>query len=232
VFLRDGKASALYSTFRNPDLADAYRLLQRRGRDAFYEGPIADAILERLNDSDALPWRRSDLRRFHSEWIDPITTNYKGYDVYEMPPEAKKLAYSDLLRYNGDPRFVDVPLDRLLSKGLRRVAVLANRPEAGLRAVGRGAHKGRHELVNMIDLGMNVYDLVGAQLQTMGHTVNRTTGDPMGGYFQRLMNSAAAGFTSSGFEALRKCWPPSTTRSSAPGLLTNSPISSSALATE
>ena len=51
-------------------------------------------------------------------------------------------------------------------------------------------------------------------------------------YFQRLMNSAVAGLTSSGFEALRKCWPPSTTRSSAPGLLTNSCISSSALATE
>jgi hypothetical protein len=51
-------------------------------------------------------------------------------------------------------------------------------------------------------------------------------------YLQRLMNSAVAGLTSSGFEALRKCRPPSTTRSSAPGLLTKSFISSSALATE
>ena len=55
---------------------------------------------------------------------------------------------------------------------------------------------------------------------------------PALGYFQRLMKSAVAGLTSSGFEALRKCWPPSTTRSSAPGLLTKSFISSSALATE
>ena len=60
----------------------------------------------------------------------------------------------------------------------------------------------------------------------------RAVRTPARGYFQRLMNSAVAGLTSSGFEALRKCWPPSTTRSSAPGLLTKSCISSSALATE
>jgi gamma-glutamyltranspeptidase / glutathione hydrolase len=98
----------------------------------------------------------SDLSSFRSQWVDPISTNSKGYDVYQMPPQtqgfatlemlnilqecaapvgydlrslgprsaefwsilvqAKRLAYADLLKYNGDPRFVDIPLNRLISK--------------------------------------------------------------------------------------------------------------------
>lgn len=155
VFLRGGKAPALYSIFRNPGLARAYKLLQERGSDAFYTGPIADAIVAKVNKLGG-EFTRSDLADFRGEWVEPITTRYHGYDVYELPPntqgfatlimlnvleqvgpvlgydlarlgprsplfwhllvEAKKLAYDDLNRYQGDPRFVDVPLDRLLSK--------------------------------------------------------------------------------------------------------------------
>jgi gamma-glutamyltranspeptidase/glutathione hydrolase len=159
VFLRDGKVPPLYSIFRNPGLARAYALLARRGPDAFYEGPIGRAIVKRIHDGGGA-MTMSDLSSFRSEWVKPISTSYKGYDVYETPPqtqgfatlemlniieqcgpalgydlsalgakspefwhiliEAKKLAYADLLRYNGDPRFVDVPLDRLLSKSYAR----------------------------------------------------------------------------------------------------------------
>jgi gamma-glutamyltranspeptidase / glutathione hydrolase len=155
VFLRDGKVPPLYSIFRNPDLAKAYQLLADRGPDAFYRGPIGQAMVKRIQDGGGA-MTMSDLSSFRSEWVEPITTNYKGYDVYETPPqtqgfatlemlniieqcgpklgydlralgakspefwhiliEAKKLAYADLLKYNGDPRFVNVPLDRLLSK--------------------------------------------------------------------------------------------------------------------
>src|SRR5262249_57140233 len=113
------------------------------------------AIVRRMNKGGA-DWKMSDLSSFKSEWVNPITTNYKGYDVYQMPPQtqgfatlemlnilqecaspvgydlaalgprsaefwsilvqAKRLAYADLLRYNGDPRFVDIPLKRLISK--------------------------------------------------------------------------------------------------------------------
>ena len=155
VFLRDGEVPPLYSIFRNPDLAHAYELIARDGPRAFYRGPIGRAIVERMNEGGAR-WEMSDLSSFRSQWVRPISTDYKGYDVYQMPPQtqgfatlemlnileecaepvgydlrelgprsptfwsilvqAKRLAYTDLHRYNGDPRFVDVPVTRLTSK--------------------------------------------------------------------------------------------------------------------
>ena len=155
VFLRNGHVPALYSIFKNPDLAKAYELIARDGPDALYRGPIGQAIVNRMNAGGG-KWKMSDLSSFKSQWVDPISTNYKGYDIYEMPPqsqgfatlemlniveqcgsklgynmhdlgarspefwhiliEAKKLAYTDLLQYNADPRFSDVPVKRLISK--------------------------------------------------------------------------------------------------------------------
>jgi gamma-glutamyltranspeptidase/glutathione hydrolase len=155
VFLRDGQAPPVYTIFRNPHLARAYELLAKDGPDAFYRGPIGRAIVKRMNAGGA-EWKLSDLSSFKSEWVNPISTNYKGYDVYQMPPQtqgfatlemlnilqvcgsqlgynlralgprspefwsilvqAKRLAYADLLKYNGDPRFVDIPLQKLISK--------------------------------------------------------------------------------------------------------------------
>ena len=155
VFLRNGHVPALYSIFRNPDLARAYSRIAKDGPDGFYRGPIARAIVRRMNAGGA-DWTMRDLSSFKSEWVNPISTNYKGYQVYEMPPQtqgfatlemlnivqqcgsqlgydlhalgprspefwsilvqAKRLAYTDLLRYDGDPRFVHIPLNRLISK--------------------------------------------------------------------------------------------------------------------
>ena len=164
VFLNDGDIPPLYSIIRNPQLADALRLIQEQGRDAFYEGPIADAIVAKMQ-ADGGVMTHADLAEFESEWVEPITTNYHGYDVFQLPPpgqgfaalemlnilevcapehgvnlsalgpsnadywhflvEAKKLAYSDLQAYNGDPLFSDIPIDRLLSKSY--AATLCNR---------------------------------------------------------------------------------------------------------
>ena len=155
TYLVDGQAPALYSIFRNPQLANALHTLQRKGRDAYYKGDIGRAIVDKVQRSGGA-MTREDLAGYHAQWVDPVSTNYHGYDVYEMPPnsqgfatlemlnilevcvpklgfdladlgprspefwhllvEAKKLAYNDLNTYNGDPRFTDVPLDRLLSK--------------------------------------------------------------------------------------------------------------------
>ena len=155
IFLVDGEAPPLYSVIRNPELARALRLIQEHGADVFYEGEIADAIVRKVQDNGGV-MSHADLADFETEWVEPISTTYHGYDVYQLPPpgqgwaalemlnilevcapvhgvnladlgptnpdywhflvEAKKLAYSDLHAYNADPKFVDVPLDRLLSK--------------------------------------------------------------------------------------------------------------------
>jgi gamma-glutamyltranspeptidase/glutathione hydrolase len=77
--------------FTNPTLARALRALQQHGRDAFYKGEIAKAIVAK---STALggTMTAADLADFHAEWVTPLSTNYHGYDVYELPPNGQGFA--------------------------------------------------------------------------------------------------------------------------------------------
>jgi gamma-glutamyltranspeptidase/glutathione hydrolase len=149
VFLQDGKAPAVGAKFSNPDLAKTLRLIAERGRDAFYKGEIAKAIVS-TSSSFGGTMQLDDLADFSAEWVEPISIDYRGWKIYELPPngqgmaalemlnimstfqpdaggpqgavelhkkiEAMKLAYSDLYRYNADPRFAKVPVQGLLSK--------------------------------------------------------------------------------------------------------------------
>jgi gamma-glutamyltranspeptidase/glutathione hydrolase len=156
TFLPGGEPPELYSIFRNPDLAKALREIQRGGRAAFYKGDIARAIVRKSREAGGV-MQMSDLTEYpKARFMTPLSTNYHGYDVHQLPPpgqgfaalemlnivevcapevgvnladlgprdprywhfliEAKKLAYSDLHRYNADPAFEDVPTDRLLDK--------------------------------------------------------------------------------------------------------------------
>lgn len=96
VFLNDGEVPPLYSVIRNPDLAAALRLIQREGRDAFYKGAIADAIVARIQSGGGV-MNHADLAEFESEWVDPITTNYHGYDVFQLPPPGQGFAALEML---------------------------------------------------------------------------------------------------------------------------------------
>jgi gamma-glutamyltranspeptidase/glutathione hydrolase len=126
----------------NPDLARAYGLLAADGPRVFYEGAIAQAVLRTSRDLGGT-MTAADLAAFSSEWVEPISIDYHGWTVYELPPngqgmaalemlnimeaspatpeihkriEAMKLAYSDVYRYNADPRTYNVPVATLLSK--------------------------------------------------------------------------------------------------------------------
>jgi gamma-glutamyltranspeptidase/glutathione hydrolase len=96
TFLVDGQAPDLYSVIRNPDLARALRLIQERGRDVFYEGEIADAIVAKVRANGGV-MSKSDLADFESEWVEPITTSYHGYDVYQLPPPGQGFAALEML---------------------------------------------------------------------------------------------------------------------------------------
>ena len=149
VFLPGGKPPSVGELFRNPDLAAAYSSLASAGSRTFYEGELAAAILK-TSKSLGGTMNAEDLSGFSAEWVEPISIDYRGWRVYELPPngqgmaalemlnimetspaagegpsnaaelhkriEAMKLSYSDVWRYNGDPRHSKIPVATLLSK--------------------------------------------------------------------------------------------------------------------
>jgi gamma-glutamyltranspeptidase/glutathione hydrolase len=82
--------------FRNPDLARTYRMIAEGGRDAFYAGPIAhaiDAYFKRIGG-----WlSKADLAAHHSQWVEPRSTNYRGVDVWALPPNSQGLSTLQIL---------------------------------------------------------------------------------------------------------------------------------------
>lgn len=96
VYLVDGKAPKLYSVFRNPDLAKTLRTLQAEGRDAFYKGSIAQAIVAHSNALNG-SMTMADFAGIHARWVDPISTGFNGYDVYQMPPSTQGFAVLQII---------------------------------------------------------------------------------------------------------------------------------------
>ena len=81
----------LYSIFKNPNLAKAFRELQLYGRDAFYKGAIANAIVNKIQAVGGV-MTLDDLAQYQSLWVEPISTKYHGYDVFELPPPGQGFA--------------------------------------------------------------------------------------------------------------------------------------------
>ena len=96
TFLLENRAPDLYAIVRNPALAQALRLIQNEGRDAFYRGPIAEAIVAKVRTHGGV-MSRQDLAEFESEWVEPISTSYHGYDVFELPPPGQGFAALEML---------------------------------------------------------------------------------------------------------------------------------------
>jgi gamma-glutamyltranspeptidase/glutathione hydrolase len=215
TYLVNGKPPETYALFRNPDLAHTFRMLQARGRDAFYTGHIAQAIVAKsakLGGTITL----GDLAATAATWETPITTRYHGYDVYEMPPstqgfavlemmnilevcapklgmdlaklgprspaywhflvEAKKLAYTDLYAFDGDPGFTNVPVARLISKEYaatlcgRIDPAKASTPEAKGDPVGGTVYLAvADRWGNMVSFIYSIYDSFGSGVTVPGY---------------------------------------------------------------
>jgi gamma-glutamyltranspeptidase/glutathione hydrolase len=91
-----GHTPAQGEIFKNPDLANTLTLIAKGGRDAYYKGPIAktiDAYMKRIGGD----LRYDDFAEFHGEWVDPVSVNYRGYDVYELPPNGQGMAALQML---------------------------------------------------------------------------------------------------------------------------------------
>ena len=149
TYLLAGRAPEPGEVFVQPDLANTFKKIAQGGRDIFYRGEIAEAIVTCSQENGGLITMK-DLNDYTSTWVTLISTNYHGYDIYECPPngqglvallalnilegydlsalghnspeylhlliEALKLAFADANHYVVDPDFVDIPLEKLLSK--------------------------------------------------------------------------------------------------------------------
>jgi gamma-glutamyltranspeptidase/glutathione hydrolase len=207
VWTIQGKSPKPGQIFRNPDLARSFRLLQQQGRDVFYKGEIARAIVAK---SKALGGTMTleDLANYTAEWVTPATTSYRGVEVSELPPpsqawatdemlnilevcvpklgydlaqlgpaspefwhllvEAKKLAYSDLFAYNGDPNFVKVPMERLLSKSYAATLCSRINPFKAGPAGVKGNAPGDTIVLSTADRWGNMVSMVNSNFAAFG----------------------------------------------------------------
>ncbi len=95
-FLIDGHAPRKGEVFRNPNLAALLEKIGAGGRDAFYTGDVARTIADTVARQGGF-LAAEDLAAHHSEWVDPVSTNYRGFDVWELPPNGQGIAVLQML---------------------------------------------------------------------------------------------------------------------------------------
>ena len=207
TYLPGGRAPSAGELFRNADLARTLRAIARDGGDAFYRGEVATRILD-CSAAHGGAFAAADLADYAPEWVSPLTTNYRGWDVYEIPPnsqgiaalvmlnileslplaeygratadslhamiEAKKLAFADMQRHVGDPRFSKVPVEAMLSKAYARERARLIDPRRAKESVDAGAlptHGGDTTYLCAVDAAGNVASLIQSNFATFGSAV-------------------------------------------------------------
>ncbi len=95
-YMRDGKVPQEGDIFKNPYLANTYRKIAEGGRDAFYKGDIAKTLGTFIEKQGGY-LSYDDLASHKSEWVEPVSVNYRGYDVWELPPNGQGIAALQML---------------------------------------------------------------------------------------------------------------------------------------
>jgi gamma-glutamyltranspeptidase / glutathione hydrolase len=96
TYLVNGRAPRPGELFENPYLARTYREIAQNGRDAFYKGRIARDIVA-FSDKNGGLFSEKDFIDHTSTWVEPVSTNYRGYDVWEIPPPGQGIAVLEML---------------------------------------------------------------------------------------------------------------------------------------
>jgi gamma-glutamyltranspeptidase/glutathione hydrolase len=207
TYLPDGRPPEAGDIFRNPDLARSLRAIAAHGGDAFYRGEVARRILE-CSEHRGGAFTAADLSEYQAEWVTPLTTSYRGWEVYEIPPnsqgiaalimlnilegfpirdygrgtadtlhtliEAKKLAYADMQRHVGDPRFSKVPVEAMLSKAYARGRAGLINPRRAATEAAAGTlpmHSGDTTYLCAVDAAGNVVSLIQSNFANFGSGV-------------------------------------------------------------
>ena len=97
TYLVDGtRAPKFGETFKNPRLAASYRLIAKHGASAFYQGEIAKEIVA-FSQANGGFLSLKDFTDHSAQWVDPVSTNYRGWDVWELPPNGQGIAVLEML---------------------------------------------------------------------------------------------------------------------------------------
>lgn len=107
-FTIDGHAPRKGELWKNPNLANTLQQIAEGGRDAFYKGPIARTIDAYFKANGGF-LRYEDLASHHGEWVEPVSTNYRGYDVWELPPNSQGIAALQMLNILEGYDFSGIP---------------------------------------------------------------------------------------------------------------------------
>lgn len=96
VYMPGGATPAKSEVFKNPALANTLEKIAQKGRDAFYKGEIAATIADFIQEQGGF-LSKKDLAKHTSEWVEPVSSNYRGYDVWELPPNGQGIAALQIL---------------------------------------------------------------------------------------------------------------------------------------
>ena len=193
TYAPNGHAPAKGEIFRNPDLARTLGLVAEKGRDAFYRGEIAERIdaFFSAHAAEGGYLRKSDFESHTSTWVDPVSVNYRGYDVYELPPNGQGIAALQMLNIlegfdlramgfnSADALHVMIEAKKLAFEDRAKFYAdpeFAKIPLAGLLSKAYAAQ--RRALIKM-DRAAKTYDAGNPALQ-QGDTIYLTTADADG----------------------------------------------------
>ena len=96
VWMKDGETTRKGGIFKNPQLANTLEIIAEKGRAGFYEGEVAKTIADFIQAQGGF-LTYEDLANFNSEWVEPVSTNYRGYDVWELPPNGQGMVALQIL---------------------------------------------------------------------------------------------------------------------------------------
>jgi len=96
TYMPNGRMPAKGEIFKNPRLAATLKKIATQGRDVFYKGEIARAIADYMKENGGF-LSYEDLKNHKSQWVEPVSTNYRGYDVWELPPNGQGIAALQML---------------------------------------------------------------------------------------------------------------------------------------
>jgi len=96
LWVKNGSMPAKGEIFKNPQLAKTLETIALKEREGFYEGEVANAMVDFIQSQGGF-LTHEDLSSFHSEWTPPVSSNYRGYDVWELPPNGQGIAALQIL---------------------------------------------------------------------------------------------------------------------------------------